>query len=81
MTISFRKKRLRLWLSVPASLVVYGLSKAAEKGDGKNGVSFKISKQTKREIKRSLKQAKKNFGRLVLVDVKGDDGTKVKIRL
>lgn len=78
MTIKFRNKGLRLWLAVPASLVVFGLSKAAEKN---GSLPIKIDKQTKGELKKSLKQAKRNFGRLVLVDVQASDGTKVKIKL
>lgn len=81
MTIKVRKKGLMLYLALPASLILYGLGKAAESNDGKYGVSYNISKQTKREIKKGLKQAKKNFGQLVLVDVKAADGTKVKITL
>lgn len=78
MTIKVRKRGLRLWLAVPASLVVFGLSKATEKN---GSLPIKIDKQIKRVLKRSLKQAKRNFGRLVLVDVKSKDGEKIKITL
>ena len=72
MTFKIRRKKLRLSLAVPAPLVVFWLSKK---------VRDKIDKRTKREMKRKLKQAKKDFGRLVLIDVQATDGTKVKITL
>lgn len=81
MTVKIRRDKLRLSFAVPVSLVLFGLGKAAEKGDKKYGVSCKLSKQTKREIKYKLKQAKKDFGRMTIVDVQATDGTKVKITL
>lgn len=81
MTINVSKNGLRLWLAVPASLVAFGLRKAAEKQGWDGSLPIKIDKQTKRELKRSLKKAKRNFGRLVLVDVQASDGTKIKIKL
>ena len=81
MTVSIRKKGLRLWLSVPVSLVLFGLGKAVEKKSDYGGLQINIDEQTKRVLKRSLKQAKKNFGSLVLVDVKAADGSNIKIKL
>ena len=83
MTIKVRSKKKKIWLRlvVPISLAVFGISKAAERNDENSSFKIKLDKQTKREIKDKLVKAKKNFGRLVLVDVQAFDGSKIKITL
>ena len=78
MTLTVRKKALRLWFSVPLSLILYGLSKGMR---SKAEFQFELDKQTKKKLKLAVKQAKKNFGNLVLLDVQAADGTRVRIKL
>ena len=80
MTVRFRKGKLRFWLCVPMGLVLFSLAKGFKKKATGN-VQICIDRQGRKQIKKALKQAKRELGRLPLLNVQARDGIFVKIVL
>lgn len=75
------KIRLRLWVSLRFACFI-GASCAkreVKKRGGESKVVF--GKEQRRALFKSLKQAKKDFGKLEILSVQAADGTIVSIRL
>ena len=80
MTLKVRKGKLRFWLGVPVGLVLFGLAKGLKKKATGN-VQICIDRHGRKQIKKAIKQAKRNFGGLTLLSVQAKDGVFVKIML
>ncbi len=75
--VKVKKLGLRFWLPVCAA---GGIAiSCARRELKKSGFTLKKSRKLKRDIVRAVKQAKKQLGGFVLMDVLTTDGIKVKI--
>ena len=72
MKLSVKYKLLYLALPVPVSLALR-IARTASKGA--------MTKETAKAIKASLKQTKKDYGRLEIVNIEAENGFKLRIRL